>query len=157
MSPGHVRFLDHTADVGFDLAAPTLAGLFHEAALAMLALLRGDEEVAPAGGDRGRGEGASSSASPGPTRTLDLAAPDGPRLLADWLRELLFLHEVEGLDYQDAAFRHLGPQGSGWRVHGAIRLRVGGEAVREIKGVTYHEMALDQTPDGWSARVIFDV
>ena len=144
--PG-VRFLDHTADVAFDVAAPTPAGLFHASALAMLALLRGEEDapIAPP----------ASQASP-TSRTLELAAPDPVRLLADWLRELLFLHEIDRLDYEAADFvaLELDPP---CRLRARVALRPGGHAVREIKGVTYHGMHVREGDGEWQARVIFDV
>ena len=149
-APG-VTFLDHTADVGFDVRAPSPPALFHAAALALLALLRGDEDAeAPAS--------AASVAAPGTlrTRTLRLAAPDPARLLADWLRELLFLHEIDRLDYEEAEFEDLDLAPPS-HVHAVVALREGGRAVREIKGVTYHEIDLHPVDDGWSGRVIFDV
>lgn len=152
MSPASgVTFLDHTADVGFDVRAPTPAELFHAAALALLALLRGNEDAdAPAAAAPPATHGAPR------TRTLRLAAPDPARLLADWLRELLFLHEIDRLDYEEAEFEilELAPPCS---VHAVVALREGGRAVREIKGVTYHEIDVHPVDAGWSGRVIFDV
>ena len=146
-----VTFLDHTADVGFDVRAPTPAALFHAAALALLALLRGDED-----GDAPATAAPAAAGGAPRTRTLRLAAPDPARLLADWLRELLFLHEIERLDYDEAEFEllELAPP---CRVHAVVALHAGGRAVREIKGVTYHEIDLRPVDAGWSGRVIFDV
>jgi SHS2 domain-containing protein len=147
-----VRFLDHTADVGIDVEAESMAQLLDRAATGMLALLRGEEEATA--GDHG----------PDPDRREDGVALDavavrldaaGPvELLADWLREILFLHEVERLDYVRAELS----EASEDRVVGRILARPGGHAVREIKGVTYHELHATRRPDGgWAARVIFDV
>lgn len=142
-APGGITFLDHTADVGMDVTAPSLEALFHRAALGMLALLRGyDDEPAPDG-----------AREPDATQRLELEAEDAAGLLAAWLKELLFLHEVHGADYTGATFHNLTGR--------ALTARVGtapaAPAVREIKGVTYHELAVEESDDGWKARVIFDV
>lgn len=163
-----VVFLDHTADVGIGVAAPTLAALFHRAALGMLALLRGEDDGEdddpptehrprnPAGPDGQRGPD-------DPDRLVALTAATLPSLLADWLREILFLHEIDGRDYAAADFDTLDPATPGSATPGPATLRarvrtaasVG--AVREIKGVTYHELRVDRTGGGWEAQVIFDV
>ena len=148
-----VTFLDHTADVGFEIAAPSKEAVFHSAGRAMLALLRGEEDAAAV-------EPASDPPShdlAGARRTeVDVAAPDPARLLADWLRELLFLHEIDRLDYiaSEFAVLELSPP---CRLRASVRVRPGGHAVREIKGVTYHGMYLRNGGRGWEARVIFDV
>ncbi|NIP79499.1 MAG: archease, partial [Gemmatimonadetes bacterium] len=76
-----------------------------------------------------------------------------PGLLAAWLRELLFLHETRRSDYVGAAFDLL----EGSALHARVRTEPARRAVREIKGVTYHELAVRRAGDGWKARVIFDV
>ena len=149
-----LTFLDHTADVGFDVEAPTPEAAFHRAALGMLALLRGEEDAdGPDGSDDAAGEDRLVE------RDLGLTAPDPARLLADWLRELLFLHEIDRLDYRSAAFETLDLPADPHlaRLAAVVRLSPGGHAVREIKGVTYHEIDARRTPGGWAARVIFDV
>lgn len=159
-----VAFLDHTADVGIDVEAPDLAGLLHRAALGMTALLRGEEEDgAPSGGGAEREPRAPDAAEPGgtaesagaerPPESVTLAA-DGPAgLLAAWLRELLFLHDARDVDYLGAEFLSV--------TDTALRARVRTEptrgAVREIKGVTYHELSARRVGPRWEARVIFDV
>ena len=150
-SPG-VTFLDHTADVGFEIAAPSKEALFHSAGLAMLALLRGEEDAA--GGD-GTGERRPEGALEREA-ALEVTAPDPARLLADWLRELLFLHEIDRQDYSAAHFDTLALSPP-CRLRARVRLRAGGHAVREIKGVTYHGMYLRERGPTWVARVIFDV
>jgi SHS2 domain-containing protein len=147
-----VSFLDHTADVGIDVAADSLAELLHRAALGMLALLRGEEESGDLAEteDRQRADGSGRlDAVP-----VDVRADAPVGLLVAWLREILFLHEVERLDYVRADFQVVGPE----HVAGRVLARRGGHAVREIKGVTYHELEATKRSDGgWSARVIFDV
>lgn len=142
--PG-VVFIDHTADVGIAVAAPSLDALFHSAALGMLALLRGEDDE-PGDGHRPQDPHREHA-------LVGLTATALPSLLADWLREILFLHEIEHRDYVDAEFEALGPDA----LRARVRTAPSTGAVREIKGVTYHELAVERTGSGWEAQVIFDV
>ena len=143
--PG-VTFLEHTADVGLDVEAPTLELLFHRAAVGMLALLRGEDDGPdPAGGPPAEGETEA--------RTLSLTADDRAGLLRLWLRELLLLHETRHADYAGGAMVELTERA----LEARVRTAPAAPAVREIKGVTYHELSVEPTDGGWKARVIFDV
>ncbi len=137
--PG-VRTIDHTADVGLDLVAPDLAGLFRRAAAGMEALLAGPERALP-------------EAAGMPEVRLELDAPDVALLLADWLRELLYLRQVRGRAFVDADFARLGER----ELDARVRTGPAPVSVREIKGVTYHDLRAERTGGAWRARVIFDV
>ncbi len=143
--PG-ITFLEHTADVGLDVEAPSAELLFHRAGAGMLALLRGQEEDAP---DPAR----EADPQAVETRTVRLDAGDRAALLKAWLRELLLLHETGDADYAGVTFYELAER----RLEARVRTAPAAPAVREIKGVTYHELKVEQTDSGWKARVIFDV
>ena len=139
-----IVMLDHTADVGFEISAPTLGGLFDEArrALLMVVFERPPED--------GPGE-----------REVLLAAPDRETLLVRWLNELLYL-------IQDAGFV---PAGAGLEVREAgkagyeLEARLAGVPLRledygwqgEIKSATFHGLEVVSGDGGWRARVILDV
>ena len=143
--PSGVTPLDHTADVGLDVEAPTLEDLFTRAAMGMAWLIQGAPLPDP--------DEAGSASDPAP-RGLSLTADDLPALLRAWLRELLFWHETESLALAMADFSTL----EGSRLEAEIRLRRVEEApVREIKGVTFHGLLVEGGEEGWRARVIFDV
>ena len=150
-----IEFLDHTADLGMDVRSPSLHGLLDRAAVGMLMLLRGEEDDhATPDGRAVHQRNADQVNRTGQVVTVDLAARDAPQLMASWLREILFLHEVRGLDYEALEEQALTPT----RLVGRIRTCAGGHAVREIKGVTYHALEVsEEHADGWHARVIFDV
>jgi SHS2 domain-containing protein len=162
--PG-VVFIDHTADVGIDVRAASFEELLHRAAMGMLALLRGEEEQqddadAGGGGAPKPGGGGGHRRGPGDEGgvlepiPVSIRAPGHARLVADWLSEILFLHEVRGVDYVASALTRAGPE----HLEGRVLVRAGGRAVREIKGVTYHDLEVSRGAAGeWSARVIFDV
>ena len=151
-----ITFLDHTADVGIDVRAPSLELLFHRAAVGMLMLLQGrdDEEVDPDAADAGDATGSGVEGPAGvEVRRVELEAGDVARLLADWLKELLFLHETRHADYARATFDRLGEA----VLEARVQTEPSAPAVREIKGVTYHELGVERTAGEWEARVIFDV
>lgn len=143
-----VTFLDHTADVGMDVEAGDLRGLFHEAAVGMLALLRGREEADQEAGEESRGHAPANVPEP-----IDLEADGAAALMAAWLRELLFLHESRHRDYVSIDYEAL----DGDALRGRVHTEPAHGAVREIKGVTYHELSVRRAGGRWRARVIFDV
>lgn len=134
------RLFPHTADVGAEVEAPDLPALFAEAALALRHLLVEEGEVRPA-----------------VERTVEVGGADLPELLVNWLTELIFLVETEGLVFGDFSFETLG--------EGRLSATARGEPLdearhalgREVKAVTYHEIEVEPTPEGWRARVLFDL
>lgn len=137
--PPGVQLLDHTADVGLEIQAPDLASLFVRAARGAQALV---------------GPVPASAADAVETVTIRLEAADAALLLAEWLRELLFLRQVRDRCFQEAAFDEL----TTTRLAARVRLTSApGEAIREIKGVTYHGLEATREGDTWRARIIFDV
>lgn len=139
--PAGVAPLDHTADVGLEVRADSLASLFERAAGGMRVLLEGED--APSAGSGARTQ-----------RTVELEAEELGSLLVAWLRELLFLQQVEGQAFDGAAFECVDET----VLRAIVSLRPAApEPVREIKGVTYHALEAARTDGRWRARVIFDV
>jgi len=138
--PPGVRPLDHTADIGMTVEADSLAELFDLAARGTMAFLAGE--------DGGGGPGEASEES------ITLEARDAGLLLVAWLRELLYLAESRGLCYRRSSIEELGETRLRARVH---VVPCPAAVSREIKGVTYHGLAVEAKSDGWTARVIFDV
>jgi SHS2 domain-containing protein len=139
-----IEMLDHTADVGFELSAPTLGGLFDEArrALLMVVFERPPEE----GGEE---------------RTVSLAAPDRETLLVRWLNELVYLTQDAGFVPARAKVevREAGEGGY------ALEARLAGAPLLleeygwqgEVKSATFHGLEVACRDGGWRARVILDV
>jgi SHS2 domain-containing protein len=135
-----VEAIEHTADVGIQVSAPDLTTLFDETACAMRDLM-----VAP------------QALTPRRTQTLELRADDWSELLMDWLRELLYLWHAEKKLLATVQIETHAPF--------CLRARIGlddYDATRhilehEIKAVTWHQFGVQQTPNGWQCRVIFDV
>jgi len=139
--PVGVEAMEHTADLGLLVRAPSLEELFRRAAAGMLALM---EDTSPPAG---------SSSEDSEARPISLEAVDADTLLVQWLRELLYLYQVGGCAYSGVEFDHLSPQ----RLEGRIRCRDAGPGVREIKGVTHHDLEVTSSEGEWRARVVFDV
>jgi len=159
--PPGVTFLDHTADVGLDVVAPALDALFARTAAGMACLIHGADRAGDArraevtaGADKASAAGRSSGEAPPLQRRVTLSADDLPALLRAWLREVLHWHEAEGLALRDASFTALTER----RLDATVTLAPDPlEPIREIKGVTLHDLAVERRDQAWAARVIFDV
>ena len=136
-------FLDHTADIGIDIWDRSMEKLFETAALAVTDILIGNDII----------EFVDSAA-------ISLEAGEPELLLVEWLSEVVYLFETKGLlvGRSEVAIEH---GDSAWR----LRATVWGESLDPerhhvnvlLKAVTYHDLRLIESPDGWSARVIFDI
>jgi SHS2 domain-containing protein len=143
--PG-VQELEHTADVGIEIRADCLADLFRRAAAGTMALIAGGKVSWP--------PPAEPDVAGATDRLVVLAQDNVESLLVHWLRELLYLLEVEGFAYRDAEFVRLDESSLEARVRGT------GSAppqVCEVKGVTYHGLCVERVDATWRAQVIFDI
>jgi SHS2 domain-containing protein len=137
-----IRMLDHTADVGFELAAPTLEALFDEARQALLMTLF---EEPPKGGEE--------------ERLVRLS--DRETLLVRWINELVFFVQEESFVPTGAELRIREQSEKALSLEArllGVPLDLEGHGFQgEIKSATFH--GLDVTPgnDGWQTRVILDV
>lgn len=135
----------HTADWELEVWAPDLPGLLRQAGLGMQALC-----------------GVRLKAGPRQTRTLSLDGLDAESLLVHFLSELLWLGEQEKLGFdqfelelsqQDDPLQPQHPLHLTARLNGAPMAGLD----KEIKAVTYHNLAVRQTRNGLVARIVFDV
>jgi SHS2 domain-containing protein len=129
--------IEHTADLALRLGGPDLESFFCIAARGMYHLL-----------------GAETTPSKGAEQhTISLEAMDLESLLVDWLGELAYLAETAGLVFGEIRFKILTTTRieailTGCRMH---RLE------KVIKAVTYHNLNVVKTGDGYAATVVFDV
>jgi SHS2 domain-containing protein len=150
------RLRDHTADVAVEATADDLEGLF--AAVADGLTAAACDDVPEPGPDAAAFE-------------LSVAAESREALLFDYLDQLIYERDVrnvlpvrnrvtieppggvDGSHGDDAA-----SAGSAWRLDATARgVPLAAVDAREIKAVTYSEMRVDRTEDGWTAYVVFDV
>ncbi len=82
-------------------------------------------------------------------KSLDLEA-----LLVDFLSEVLYLTQVNREIYNDIKFEKLTDTELEGKLIGQKIERFG----EDIKGVTYHDLGIDQKENGvWEATVLFDI
>ena len=130
------RILDHTADIGIEATAPDIPSLFSEASRATAAVILDAEPPDPA------------ERVPVAVEADDLGA-----LLAALLGEALWTFESTGRLPVAAELEVSATTAAG--TFGVIEdVTIGGPA---IKAVTYHQLAVERTGDGWRATVYFDV
>lgn len=137
----HDKFeeIEHTADVGLRIRGTDLPELFVNAALGMWTLIVPDIEAV----------------EPVVTREIELQAMDMEVLLVDWLSELLFLHETEHEVYSQFAVHDISPTHLRAEIRGGP---VHGHTLRKhIKAVTFNDLSIEETREGFTATVVFDV
>lgn len=132
--------IEVTADVGIVATGADLAELFANAARGMWHYVLDTAGVQPTGWVR-----------------VELVAPRVEELLVAWLNELLYRFEVDGFVPVEYRF----PVLEGRRLVAELRgerLDPTRHALRgHIKATTYHGLEVRRDPEGWQARVIFDV
>lgn len=129
------REIEHTADWALEVWAADLEMLFAQAAAGMYWLMQ-----------------TSLSGGPRVERALELEAPDVETLLVSFLSDLLYLGETEGLAF-DQFDVHLHERSLHALVHGAPAA----EHHKEIKAVTFHNLAVRRREDGFFVTIVFDV
>jgi SHS2 domain-containing protein len=128
--------VEHTGELEVEIEAPTERGVFEDGFEAMRELLAGT----------GR------AGSPRRRRDISIKAPDRAALLAEWLAELAFIAESEGLVPERLAALELGEDGLRALVEGSE-----GTPPHLVKAATYHRLSLERAEDGWHATVVLDV
>ncbi len=144
-------FLDHPADVGFVARGEHLSDLFESAAAAVLDYgweldsVREREQV-----------------------DIRARAATLEDLLFSWLAELVYLADAEHWVFKRVSVIHLepphvsAPEGKAlWEIrgrgHGERFDKARHHARTYIKAVTYHQLEINESPEGWQATVFLDV
>ena len=131
------RWIEHTAELQLELHGRSEAAIFRQAVHALRELL--EEEDGPASGERIE-------------RPVEAEATDRGALLAEWLAELVFLAETEGLVPDEARDLVVGEDSVTAVVVGRL-----GAPRHLVKAVTYHDLELHRDRDGWRGNVVLDV
>ncbi len=131
---------DHTADLGLRIRAADLHTLFEEAATALFSTIVDDLRTV----------------KPLDQFSFNVVGDDREYLLFDWLRELLYRFDGEHRLFSKFEVEMLekGLKGSAWgEEYDPQRHRLG----HEVKAITYHELKVEGTADGWMAEFIVDI
>jgi riboflavin kinase/FMN adenylyltransferase len=134
--PYRYREIEHTADRALQVWGKKLPDLFAGATRGMYSLMADLDGLVPTH-----------------WREVRLDAWDRESLLVDWLNELLFLTEAEGILFLECDFESLTDTELVARVGGAHAL----PTQAEIKAATFHNLALVRDENGWSTVITFDV
>ncbi len=134
------RVFDHTADLGVEVTTATREELYAGAAIALFDLMAD-----------------LSTVRAGTAREVSAGGEDAADLLVNFLREVLDAYNRDGFLARTCLVREVDT----CRIKALIR----GECfdpqrhgiVQEIKAVTYHQALVEETGNGWRARVVFDV
>jgi SHS2 domain-containing protein len=134
------ELLEHPADIGFRAYGKTREELFENAALALFSLTC---ELA--------------TVEERESREIEVTGTDNETLLYAWLAELLAVAEAERLVFRRADVTALKPD----RVHGTAYGepfdRSRHEMNTHIKAVTFHQLSVEQSAEGWRAQVFVDL
>lgn len=158
-----VRELAHTADIGFEVRARRLDRLFELAARGLATSIGAEATSTPEPRERAdaplRPERAHApERGEAPDEPVRLTRPDLERLLVAWLRELLYRSTTSRAvprDVRATVTERNGAFALEARVRWARWDREG--PTREIKGVTYHGLRVEERDGTWHARVVLDV
>jgi SHS2 domain-containing protein len=130
--------ISHTADVKFQVHARTLDALFSDAVSALMQVMYGTDR---------RG---------GVKKEIHIESHDIESLLADFLSEVLFISEVEGLVFAHAEIvivgLHLTAVLDG-EFFDASKHAVG----TEVKGISYSGLSISNNTNGYMLDILFDV
>jgi len=129
------REIEHTADWELHVWGLDMPALLEQAARGMYVLM-----------------GARLAAGPRARREIILPVVDRESLMVDFLSELLFLTEEEGLVFDEY---HLVLDGD--QLHARLDGAPLESLAKEIKAVTFHGMMVRETACGLEVNIVFDV
>ena len=148
------EFIEHTADAKFIAYGNDICDAFGNAALAMFEVMLD-----------------TASVQPRQSHDITLSADGLDELLHDWLSELLFLFEVEGIAFSDFDVQSIelenkadNDNGNGDSDVWKLSAKASGEPLdtqahgfkTEIKAVTYHDLDVTCDDNGCTATVLVD-
>lgn len=137
---GSHRLFEHTADMGIEASGDDLEDLFVHSALGLREMIFGE-----------------SRAEPLEVRSVEISGDAEGELLVNWLNEILFLYETRGFFPDEFSIAEM--------KEGHLRGTIRGESFdpdrhgveREVKAVTYHQLQVEKTDNGWHTRILVDL
>jgi SHS2 domain-containing protein len=134
------RILEHPADIGFEAFGSTREEVFANAARALFHLIVGLDSVVP-----------------GTALAVQVEGSDPASLLVNWLSELLYLNDAEGWLFSEFEVERLDDRSLAAQARGEKFDRNRHRAKLQVKAITYHQLELENTAEGWHARVYVDI
>lgn len=138
------KILDHPADIGFMAWAENLPDLFVQSALALTSIIVDINTI----GAKERTE-------------VEVNGDDLESLMYSWLAEILYFFDGEGKVIGGCLVRSLETKNE----HIRLIAELIGESFNTkkhqiktyVKAITFHQLAIEGTTDGYSARVFLDI
>lgn len=133
--------VEHTADWALHIRGPDLRALLVNAAHGLRYLLVPDDETVPSG------------LTPAVTMEITLDAYDAESLLVNWLTELAYWTEKDGVVFHTFVLDEVMPT----HLHAVVQGGPVTNLQKHVKAVTYHNLEIVATEQGLEATVVFDV
>jgi SHS2 domain-containing protein len=130
--------LSHTADVKIRARATTLNNLFSEVFSALMQVMYG------------------TTRNGSFTKIIVIDSPDTESLLADFLSEVLFISDVDGLVFSRADVVITG-QHLAAKLYGEPFDPVKHSGGTEVKGISYTGLTIRNDANGYMVDIVFDV
>jgi len=134
------RTLEHTADIGFEAFGAAREEVFANAGRALMHLMVNLDTIASRD-----------------VLSLRADASDPPSLLVNWLSEILYRFDAEGWLFHDFEFVELTPRSLEATARGEKFDRRRHQIKLLVKAVTYHQLDLSESAEGWRAQVYVDI
>jgi SHS2 domain-containing protein len=134
------EILEHPADIGFRAWGRTIPELFENSAVAMLSIAAELDDV-----------------SPRIDYPLQASGTDYESLLVNWLSEVLYWTDGKLVAFRKFRVDTITPTAVSAVGKGEPRDPARHRAKLIVKAVTYHQLRVIQTPDGWCAEVYLDI
>jgi SHS2 domain-containing protein len=134
------KLFDHTADLGVEIYGKTVNELFANAAFSIFDIITDLKHVTPT-----------------VERKIVVEGEGWEDLLVNYLREVLYMFNGEGLLLKEYSIQKIDPRHLEGNVSGELFDPSKHRINTEIKAVTYHQVTVRETPEGWVGKVIFDV
>lgn len=134
------KTFDHTADLGVEISGADPSQLFANAGTTLFHLISGSSAIE------------EHAALP-----VTVEGSGYEDLMMNWLRELMYLHQVKGYLLSTFIIHALDDAILKATVKGELFDARRHELLREIKAVTYHQLSIKRAQAGWTARIVFDI
>lgn len=134
---GGFEIIEHTADVGIEARDATLEAVFEQTARGLFDIL------------------GAWDPGPGDETRLSLEPADNAGLLVDWLNELLFVQDTRDIVFTGLEVGKV--DGDGLRATITTKPRTMTLDGTAVKAATFHRLKVEESSDGWTARVYLDV
>lgn len=134
------RILEHTADIGFESFGASREEVFANSGRALFHIIVDASLVRP-------------------SETVEVVAQGaGPlELLVNWLSELLYLQDAEHWLFRDFEIHSLSENSIVASARGERLDPARHQLKLLVKAITYHQLVMEQTAQGWHAQVYVDI